>query len=257
MAKQRNISRLFAPVHQTAYTNLLVSGCSYTWNNSEQHLCTWPYYLRDLAQFNTVLDCSQSGSGFNHAFNSIINEIETNPAVMPATTLVIIMWSGVERVDITADNNLVRSWSNMETQAFGNNLTSLSLFNQAPQWTTLTGAKPESTVESLRKHYRMLINSPAQVFDSYIKLIALHNYLENLNFKSVFLEWESIVDRLQLTESVLNDRYRQLMAPISTLGAYATKSNQRIPGDGHPSPAAHLDWTQQVLLPYLIENNLI
>lgn len=249
MAKTRTIARQFEPVAATQYRNLLVSGCSYTWNNSETDICTWPYYLRDLAGFDQVLDCSQAGSGFGHTFNSVIHEIETNTAVSADDTFVIIMWSGPERVDITCDSAVVRTWSNMETQQLGTALTSLSLFNSAPSWLTRIG----SDIESLRKQYHTVIDSSAQLFDSHIQITALEHYLQNLGFRSVFLNWDS--DRN--TAPVTLGRTRVDFAPVPTLGHYATVNQLRIPGDGHPSPDAHLAWTRSVLLPYLTENNLI
>jgi len=257
MSKQRDLARVFSPIYQTPYTNLLVSGCSYTWNNSEEHLCTWPYYLRDLAQFDTVLDCSQPGSGCNHTFNSIINEIETNATISPDNTLVIIMWSGLERVDITASVDVVKSWSNMETHLYNNQLSSLRIGSMKSDLKTWSGQQPDKNVTLLCQQYLTLIDSNAQVFDSFIKIISLANYLANLNFKFVFLEWDSTVDKRILTDPKLGIRYQQLMANLLTLGEYASINKMRIPHDHHPSPDAHFNWTRDVLLPYLTKNNLV
>ena len=256
-AKKRNLNRVFSSVYTTSYKNLLVSGCSYTWNRSEEHICTWPYYLRDLCNFEEILDCSQAGSGFNHTFNSVINEIENNSNITPDNTFIIIMWSGLERVDVTANIDLVKSYSNMETHCFDSQLSSLSLFIHQPKWKTILGTDPNKDIELLRQMYRTLIDSKAQVFDSYIKLIALYNYLKNLNFKFVFLEWDSTVTKLSTSSSRLADQYQRMTANIQTLGDYATVNNKRIPNDGHPTPDAHLEWTRTILVPYLTKNNLI
>jgi hypothetical protein len=105
-AKTRKLAKQFTTTYSTEFKNLLVSGCSYTFNNSENHICSWPYYLRDLAGFNEVYDCSQSGAGSNHIFNSIINEIETNININIQDTLVIIMWSGLTRTDVIAEQDI-------------------------------------------------------------------------------------------------------------------------------------------------------
>ena len=84
-ATLRQLPRVFDPVYTSQWQNLLVSGCSYTWNNSMTDICTWPYYLRDLGNFQQVWDCSQGGSGPAHCFNSIINELTINPELTPKT----------------------------------------------------------------------------------------------------------------------------------------------------------------------------
>lgn len=257
MSKQRAFGHQITPVHQTHYKNLLVSGCSYTWNNSEEYAVTWPYYLRDLAQFETVYDCSQVGSGCNHTFNSIIYEIETNKDISADNTFIIVMWPHTERVDMVADINLVKSWSIMQTQQFDNDLSTLSLYKGGSNWKNLLGTEPNKEIESIRQQYYMSIGTQGQVFESYIKLIALHNYLENLNFKFLFLHWDSTFYRMRLDDSAVQNRYDQLITDLTTLGQYATDSDGRVPNNGHPTPDAHLAWTRQILYPYLIENNLI
>ena len=93
---------------------------------------------------------------------------------------------------------------------------------------------------------------------SIINIIALHSYLEHRGFKSIFLNWESTSEiELSDIDSHLTQRIKELIAPLETLGEYATRTQSRIPGDGHPSVHAHLNWTQQVLIPYLHSQQII
>jgi len=254
-AKQRTIARTLAVQALSPYPNLLVSGCSYTWNSSETHAVAWPYYLRDLAGFQQVFDCSQRGSGYNHTHIAVINELETNSQLTPESTLVIVMWSGNERVDITADQSLIATWTKLESQDLGQGLGTLSLLNQPTARPNRPGDQFNSAVESLRVLYRTLISGPGQVLESSVKLIGLAGYLKSRGFDYVFLDWDDTLPRI--VAPGIDPVVQGLFAPIETLGSWATRTDQRIPNDGHPTVHAHLGWTQEQLIPYLLANNLV
>lgn len=254
-AKQRTITRQFTPEVQSRWTNLLVSGCSYTWNNHEEYAATWPYYLRDLAQFDSVFDCSQAGSGYNHTHTAVITELETNHLITPESTLIIVMWSGNQRVDVTADSELAKSWSNMETSDLGFGLSTVSLFHQRPNWLSLLHKVPNLAVEQLREQYHRTIASEGQVLESAAKLFSLAGYLDSRGFDYVFLDWDDTRTNERITG--MDPWARGFFAPIETLGAWAARRQQLIPNDGHPTPDAHLSWTREQLIPYLAKNNYV
>lgn len=85
--------------------NLLVAGCSYVWNNSAEHVCTWPYYLQDILNMHQVLDGSQSDGGPDLVFNFVVNEITTNTTINVSNTLVIIMWPELSRTDVIVEHS--------------------------------------------------------------------------------------------------------------------------------------------------------
>ena len=100
------IQKQFETVFDFNIKNLIVSGCSFTHNNSMSASVTWPYYLRDLGGFENVLDTSLPGAGNYHISNSLIWALESE-STDPKQSLVIVMWSGNDRDDwITPVSNI-------------------------------------------------------------------------------------------------------------------------------------------------------
>jgi len=242
-AKIRKLANQFANTHTTQFKNLLVSGCSFTYNNSNLDICSWPYYLRDLAGFEQVYDCSQSGAGSNHVFNSIINEIETNPNINVQDTLVVIMWSGLTRTDVIAEQDVTKLWHHMSNYNFDSQYATLSLFNGTD------GATP---LDQLCRQYKKLVSVDAQVYESVIKIISLKAYLDQKGFSSVITSWTDPILELKNTaigQSIIISALSTLNN-IQYLGVYADSKNLK-EADGHPTPTGYLGWTQQHLLPML------
>lgn len=239
-AKTRNLPQQFTQTHKSNFKNLLVSGGSYVWNNSEQHLCTWPYYLRDFAGFEQVYDASQSGSGCGHVFNSIINEIETNKEISSDNTLVIIMISDLAIFDTITSTDLTRPWHPMSNYDFNESFSTITLFKSFRN-------KATTSLEKLCLEYAKHIDMNAQVYENLIKIKALHAFLKDKNFTSVTLAWKDM-DTFDCSKYFTN---------IETLDGFTERNQMRIPGDGHPSPDAHLNWTREVLVPFLENSGLI
>jgi hypothetical protein len=247
-AKIRNIKKCFQQTHQSQFKNLLVSGCSFTYNNSEVHACSWPYYLRDLAGFDQVYDGSQSGAGNNHIFNSVVNEIESNKNISSESTLVIVMWSGLTRTDVIATSKLTKPWHFMSNYHFDDKFSTLSISDVDKKTTDL---------ETLCYYYRRLIDSDAQVYESMLKITALYHYLKNKNFSFVFLNYMNPTNELSFLNSPLVNTVKTLIDPVLHLGTYASETKKLEYNDGHPSPDGYLDWTREHLIPYLcIKNQL-
>ena len=234
MAKTRNIPRSFTATHQTKFKNLLVSGCSYVFNNSEHHACTWPYYIRDLACFDEVYDCSQSGAGANHVFNSILHECLTNPDIAPDRTLIVVMWPEPTRTDVVADRAVAEKWHPMSRHDFDHSLSTLSIFNRA------TG---NTDMDQLCRDYKRIVGVDGQTFESGLKIVALKLTLLRLGYHSIFVPWQQDLGDISA-------QARSQFDPVVPLHNYAEVTGQQ-ESDGHPSPNAHLAWSRQYLLPWL------
>lgn len=239
-AKIRAIAKQFNTTHSSRYKNILVSGCSFTYNNSEIHACSWPYYLRDLTGFEQVYDCSQSGAGSNHIFNSVINEIETNPDIDSDNTLVIIMWSGLSRTDVIATNNITRPWHDMSNYDFDQKFSTLSIFGQT--------SETQSPIGNLCLQYKKLIDGDAQIYESCLKIIALESYLKQKGFSFVFLSWQNPQPELERVS--IGPTIKSKLENIEYLREFSIARDQTEPC-GHPTPDAYLSWTREKLLPYL------
>jgi len=243
-AKIRNLPNQFTCTHNTQFKNLLVSGCSFTYNNSDKHLCSWPYYLRDLVGFDEVYDCSQSGAGSNHIFNSIINEIETNTNINTQDTLVIIMWSGLTRTDVIAQQDITTAWHPMSNYCFDDQFATLSIFNDT---------NGSTVIDQLCLQYKKTVSVDAQIYESLIKIIALKTYLDQKGFKSVITSWKDPgpeIKNTKINQSII-DSAMSTLNNTKYLDWYAESKNLKEPNDGHPLPDGYLGWTREHLLPGL------
>ena len=241
IAKVRNLKSVFSQSHETKFKKLLVSGGSFVWNNSEEHICTWPYYLRDLSGFQEVYDCSQSGAGPGHVFNSIINEIETNSSISPKDTLIILMFSDLSTVDTISTPDITRPWHPMSNYNFNDQFSSLTLF-RGP----FTN-KSNSLLQKLCIDYAKHIDPDAQSYENLLKIKALNSYLRDKGFTKIFLNWKEPESKDLLS----------YLDKIQCLDDYTQEHDMRIPGDGHPTPDAHLQWTREHLIPYLVNQGLV
>jgi len=247
MAYSRQLSKQFTSTHTTKFKNLLVSGCSYTYNNSDTHLVTWPFYLRDIAGFKEVHDASQSGAGSNHIFNSVINEIETNSNINATDTLVIIMWSGLPRTDVIAETYITKTHHTMSNYEFNDKFSTLSI----------SVDDSNTLITKLGQQYKKIVSSDAQILESSFKIIALQAYLEKYGFKYVMLNWMDQAPELNTLNISIKERVLSIFDPVKTLDEYAQDTQQRIPNDGHPTPTAHLSWVREYLIPYLESKTLV
>lgn len=236
----------YKPQHSVPWTNLLISGSSYTDNISMTETVTWPWYLKTLLGISTVYDCSQSGAGNDHIYNSVINECEINPCIKPETTLVIVMWSAWSRCDVISDQKTSADTLPVSRFDFSENYSTLSIMRKR-----LGNPTP---VERLCAQYSQIVRPDAQSYSSCLRIIGLKNYLENKKLAHVFVPWRSIH---QEYESIQDDNLRamahkitQMMAPLPSLDEYA-KERHLLSVEGQPDTEAHLRWSRNILMPYL------
>lgn len=78
---------------------LVVSGCSFTANNHATS-CAWANFLADACGADCV-NLARDGAGNEHIARSVILYLEQHRPD-PAHTLVLVMWSGVDRLDLLA-----------------------------------------------------------------------------------------------------------------------------------------------------------
>lgn len=73
--------------------NILVNGCSFSRGPN-----SWPYYIESNLD-RLIVNLAQSGAGNDYIARSTIDE-----TIMRSYDLVIVMWSGLERIDIRVDD---------------------------------------------------------------------------------------------------------------------------------------------------------
>jgi hypothetical protein len=237
------------PEINLGFKNLLVSGCSFTYNNSEEHVITWPYYLRDLAQFENVFDCSCPGAGNRHIQQSAILALENNPQLTADNTLVIIMWSGYDRDDLIVDPlSMIKNYPDR-------------YYYSADASVGMSGGLlGESNLITGLDFVKKIKNLPARALDNYVNIVTLYHYLKEKGFKFVFTEFSTpgtlkdlnfeITDYL---EENLRTKFTQIVRTLTpNLGDYALATNQLSNDNYHLGTEAHLEWVRKILIPSLI-----
>ena len=243
----RNIERQFGISQDLGFENLVVSGCSFTYNNSETQAVAWPYYLRDLANINTVHDLSVPGAGNNHINASTICFLDSNPHLSSTNTLVLICLSGNDRDDFLVTPSSTSEYPVDYEYAKG---TVLGLSGGDK----FTGNLPQVTsVQKWKdKHTRALEN--------YIAVRSLYTYLSILKCKFVLFQYrdytlpalDNSFDLLPYLPTNLAANYRSMVHDWSEdLYSFCLKKDLIEEDDYHPSPNGHLRWTREILLPEL------
>jgi len=231
------------------YKNLLFSGCSFSYNTSDQHPVSWPWYLRDLGSFESAYDCSYGGAGNKHIHDSIIAAIELNPNITPSNTLVIVMWTNYDKDDYQVDPDAINSKWSFSPYCY----TKYSCLG-------LTGGMlGDSNLNISVNNIKKIKNEYSRALDNYISIVSLYNYLQNKGFKFLFTEyakphtvlWKSM-DIIDFLSVDLSNNFIKMCRQLNpTLGEWSLDYLDTSPDGFHPSADCHLDWTRRVLIPYL------
>lgn len=251
--KTRQIPKQFETDTNLGYKNLIVGGCSFTYNNSETCAITWPYYLRDLAGIDQTYDCSLPGAGNYHICLSTIWALETNN-FDPRDTLIIVMWSGHNRDDaimsVKSLNTYPMTFSYNDSVVSGISGGNYPESNGNTQNQSIKDIDQIKTVES-------------RTVENYLYVSILYNYLLQKQYNFLFLDY---LDRsipnlgydFQICDYLddnLKSKYRNMVEySVENLYRYAIKNDLLTTDDFHPSPDGHLAWTKEHLLPFLKSN---
>jgi hypothetical protein len=248
-----NIKKQFNTVHDFGFKNLIVSGCSFTYNNHENSAVTWPYYLKDLGGFDQVLDCSLPGSGNHHICNSLQWAIELDKPD-PNSSLVIVMWSGYDRDDYICPETNIKTFT-------VNNLESPFKFNYSKNVASgiTAGMNNNCNTKKSFKEFTETKSLESRGIENYLYITGLYNFLQNNGYKFLFLDYldRSIPSRttdfeiIKFLPPTIKKNLSNMMTKIIDPYTWAVKYDFLTEDDFHPSPNGHLDWTQKVLLPKL------
>ena len=246
MFNKRLVKKTFDVAKSLGYNDLIVSGCSFTHNNSEEHSCTWPYYLRDIGGFDQVYDCSMPGAGNNHIANSLQWCIE-NDCPDPKNSLVVVMWSGNDR-----DDYVMPSSNDNKTYPFH--------FNYSKDVVSgITGGSAKWNEGNL-KEYSVPKSKESRAIENYLLINSMYHYLKSKGFTFVFLNFlhgPSRTNNFDLTTYLPTNPKRtfiEMFTRITDLHEWAIRNGFLDTDDLHPTVDGHLDWTRKVLHPYLVDN---
>lgn len=247
--KTRNIPKQFDSIVDFGLENLVVSGCSFTYNNSDQYLCTWPYYLRDLGNFKQVYDSSLPGGGNYHISQSLQWCLELED-LDPKNTLIVVMWPGNDRDNFILHKTALKSYpfsfkytDDVYTGIRGINVNSGNIFPDL------------SKLISVNK------NTNSRSVENFLHKMSTWHYLKSKGYRFYFLNYANhndIKDDFEINDSVplhLRKKYNNMFLNVPTLYNWAVKHDFLTDDMFHPTPDGHLKWTQQVLIPSLIKDS--
>jgi hypothetical protein len=233
--KIRNTPRVFDTINNLGYKNLLVGGCSFTYNISDNNSSSWPYYIRDKCGFDEVYDCSVQGAGNYQIMTSVVHALETT-ILDPKDTLIIVMWSGYSR-----DHDIV-----------GKNVT------DDPDY-----------VYNYTGHVNCVINTShknktlhSRAIENYIYVVLLREYLKSKGYNNVFLNFvepgmpvrDATFDITKFLPRDLANQFKSMFSPVENFYKYCVKNNLLQEDDFHPSMQGHLSWAHNILAPALTAN---
>jgi lysophospholipase L1-like esterase len=246
---QYQIPGTLATARDSGITNLIVSGCSFTHNPSDQHSVSWPQYLAARYAIPTVDNVALSGAGNSHINASVQWLLECNNYDR-AHSLVVVMWSGNDRDDLIIDSSCLDPKYPVR-------------FDYAAGVSAaITGGSSDRCRTNVQHSFRVVtdLKRPAsRAVENYLYVNSLYNYLQNNSYRFVFLDYldRSLpnrtldVDITPYLSDQLAQRYRSRFAPVENIYAWCLQQDLLEPDDFHPSPDGHLAWTDRVLIPYL------
>lgn len=246
--KQRNLSKQFDSVVDFNIKNLVVSGCSFTCNNSERDLCAWPYYLKDMANFKQVYDCSLPGAGNRHISQSLQWSLELEK-INPVDTLVIVMWSGNDRDDFIFSKSAIKSSYPFEfayTDKVQTGLTGGTSHNDSGN----------VDVELARKIKNSKDENSRSV-ENFLYVSSTWHYLKSKGYRFCFLNYANrgdINNDFEINNLLplhLRAEYNKMFLDTETLYNWSVRHNLISEDQFHPSVDGHLKWTQRILIPIL------
>lgn len=229
---------------------LVVGGCSFTQGTHGTHGATWAKHLN----ISSVVNLANGGAGNNYICRRTLNYLESHN-VNPKKTLVIIMWSGTSRIDVSVSSE----WYKHIRTTFG--------FGQSDgvsNWIHTGSSGNVPVLESLCKTN----NNQSLCVDSLQNFILLEKYLQARGYPYLFTSyanyWNEEQEYCATTEVDPNIGYycknMQLYKNFDFSNWIFVNDKQDCFGefalddirnrdDAHPGPAAHKKFATEILLP--------
>ena len=223
---------------------LVTSGCSFTSSTLQLDLAaSWPGFVVDRCRFDHAIDYSYPGSGNDYIGDSILYHFRDIPDSEINQYTVIIMWSGIDRVETKIPNSINHP-----------NLGGINYYR-------------------LKENNEFSFNLE-QAQRSYQKMLEVYNYLTNRKINFLFTSYSNLLfppyipkrDTTKEFDHWLDKQKIKILQnldwgpvdPMNYLYEYAFTHDYLNQGDGfHPPYDCNLEWTDKILLPTLAERNLI
>lgn len=241
--------------------HLIVSGCSFTHEpHNEWYPFAWPSILADRMAW-TVENLAVPGAGNDHISRSMILHLEhTKPNI--ENTLVLIMWSGVGRIDWIADRELSNFGSKYPFHYQYDEYNELVL---GGNW--WNKKNPNHLIATLQE-YSKYQSDYSFSLTSWLAMKNLSNYLKSNGYRYLYtsflcynnpnnIKGEALVvpffDILKKLGLELDQSDWMNLVENDHYGDWARENDALDLGDNfHPRfPEANEGWVDQILIPYL------
>lgn len=249
-------------IYNSRFKQLIVSGCSFTHNNHSMP-CTWPNVLASWAGWD-IANLAMPGAGNTHIKNSVILYLEkTKPRVND--TLIIVMWTGPERIDWITDRNRsnFKSQYPQEYRYTEQNESTVG----GSWWATA----PRTQLSKTLVEYSKFQSNSSLALNSWLQIQDLENYLKINGYNYYFTSWFDYRDTVdganrwidfgqELDNLSLSLDQTQWIPedPASTLGQWIHNHPEfQLEDKFHPDRAGHEAWTKEILVPELIKKNVL
>jgi|688.fasta_scaffold00324_28 hypothetical protein len=245
----------------SSYKNLLVSGCSFTHNNYHTPV-SWANNLAHWAGLN-IHNLAIPGAGNTHIKNSIILWLEQHKP-NPKDLLIMVMWSGIERVDWITDPTL----SNFKkAYQFTYDYSDCTELVVGGNW---WANRQVSLVEQALKEYTKFQNNQSLALTSWLAMTQLTDYLRQRDYTFYYTayqnlwcegdktnQWINYGIELEKLNLILDNAPWLFFDHKHFLGTWVKTHNHLWEDNLHPSHIGHELWCQEVLIPLLIEKKAL
>jgi hypothetical protein len=249
---------------ESTYKKLLVSGCSFTHNNHHTP-CTWGNNLAVWANLD-IHNLGIPGAGNTHINNSIILWIEKHRPD-PADVLIIVMWTGVERVDWITDP---KSSKFKEYYPFTYNYSDNTELVAGGSWWSADRILQKTLVQKTLIEYTKFQNKQSLALSSWLSMTQLTDYLKQRGYTFYYTagqdlwcpsdstdRWIDYAVELEQLGLTLDPDPWLCFSHNEYLGNWVKEHNYLYDDGLHPSHIGHEIWCQDVLIPKLIKQNAL
>ena len=214
------------------YKNLLVSGCSFTFNRG------WAEHIKHQYNIN-LINVACSGAGNTHIADSIVHKLEFNPELTAKNTYVIIMWSGADRMDTMCD---IAHQNDRAHYKYNDSITTL----------TTGGIHRKQGVLGALYDVK---NEDILALETFLNITNTYHYLKSRGYQFKFLVHRDM--KLPAKDRAF-DWHARIPEPVDsthmfthcmTPYEYAVRENKLSQDDYHPSEQGFVEWCDKYLIP--------
>lgn len=251
-----------AQIVNSRYKHLVVSGCSFTSNAPcpNNGPWNWPNHLAEYAGM-TVHNLAIPGAGNDHIARSIILYLE-HTQLPPEETLVLVMWSGVGRIDWITDKKLSQFGQQYQFDYYYDEYNELSLGGN--WWNADNPTHLTKTIIEYSKYQsdQSLTLATWLNMENCANYLKVHNYdyyyTSFVNYKFNNIKGDALLvpffGALEQIGLKLDQSHWLDLADTDYWGDWARKNDLIDPNDDfHPAGNSVERWPKEVLIPLFIK----